>query len=89
MFVFGRFDLVVDFPVTGFLLCSDFPVVNFGLRSLVLILAVSSGVSVQRKNHSFHSLDFTFFCLVGFYIHQVQCSARSPRSLALLIGFSC
>jgi hypothetical protein len=48
MFVFGRFDLVVDFPVTGFLLCSDFLAVIFGLRSLVLILSVSSGISVQR-----------------------------------------
>jgi hypothetical protein len=46
LFVFRRFDLVVDFPVTGFLLCSDFPTVIFGLRYLVPIPIVNSGVSV-------------------------------------------
>jgi hypothetical protein len=48
LFVFRRFNFVVDFPVTGFLLCSDFPVVIFGLRSLVMVLVASRGVSVQR-----------------------------------------
>jgi hypothetical protein len=47
LFVFRQFNFVVDFPVTGFLF-SDFPVVIFGLRSLVMVLVASRGVSVQR-----------------------------------------